>query len=144
MLELSWQNYTSNQKLHKNWYISTIYHAQSAGLPYNITSMYNLVLWNNYLVKKIIIIISITLHCLSKHKYNNIIQQYHVIRCYYLRLLYLYHQFIDIKRENICYGWDSNFEIEDCFALNCTLNSFKYFSQMKRRTESLKLIVFRC
>ena len=26
---------------------------------------------------------------------------------------------------NICYGWDSNFVIEGCFALNCTLNSFK-------------------
>ena len=52
MLELSWQNSTSNQKLHKNWHISTIYHAQSAGLPFNIPSMYNLVLWNNFLIKK--------------------------------------------------------------------------------------------
>ena len=47
---LQWS--TSNQKLHKNWHISTIYHAQSAGLSFNIPSMYNLVLWNNFLIKK--------------------------------------------------------------------------------------------
>ena len=32
--------------------ISTIYYAQSAGLPFNIPSMYDLVLWNNFLIKK--------------------------------------------------------------------------------------------
>ena len=32
--------------------ISTIYHAQSAGLPFNILSMYDLVLWNSFLIKK--------------------------------------------------------------------------------------------
>ena len=30
-----------------------------------------------------------------------------------------------------CYGWDSNFEIEDCFALNYTLISIKLISQMR-------------
>ena len=38
----------------------------------------------------------------------------------------------EIWTRYLCYGWDSNFVIEDCFALNCTLNSFKLFSQMKK------------
>ena len=43
------------------------------------------------------------------------------------------------KRWYKCYGWDSNFVIEDRFALNCILNSFKLFPQMKKTHWEFKL-----
>ena len=34
---------------------------------------------------------------------------------------------IFIYTSNLCYGWDCNFVVEDCFAFNCILNSFKLY-----------------
>ena len=45
----------------------------------------------------------------------------------------------NVKDPNVCCGWDCNFVVEDCFALNCTLRSFELFPKWKRRTESLNI-----
>ena len=51
--QLVWQYFTSNQKKnHKDGHISTIYQAHNCWWNVNIPLMYNLVLWNRFLVKK--------------------------------------------------------------------------------------------
>ena len=51
-MELLWQNSSLTRKPQKDWHILTNYQAESCWSTLNIPLMYNLVLWNRFLIKQ--------------------------------------------------------------------------------------------